>query len=888
VESGTTNERPATYGSGGRRADLRAVFPGDGELATRCRSLDWAATRLGPAEQWPASLRTAAAMVVAAGCPMVLLWGRDLVQVYNDGCRALMGAKHPTGLGQPNRECWPEVWDLSAPVYEQVLAGNTVRLEDALFPIARDGAGPTDAWFTLAYSPVPNDDGGVGGILVVVAETTEHVVGRAAQAERERLERRLNGALLDSALVLDQMNDAYLVMDSALRIVAVNPSAERALGTTRGALLGRSHGEAFPGSVGAEPERQYRRVAAERVPAHFVHHYVGDGYDFHLEVDAYPSRGDGVAVFWRDVSERVRLLADAQAARADAEDRAATLAAVIASIPDAVLVAHAETVTLANQSALDQFGVATPSAGVAAAAGAPRGLDGVRLDVRQLDGALLDPATGAPLPLARTPIGRAFAGERSHAHVLLRALGSAAARSVRAAAAPIVGPGGVILGAVAVLTDITAVQRAAAERERLVHALEVERARLAYVFQEAPTFLAILRGPDHVFEVANAVYYQLVGHRDLVGKPIDEALPEVREQGFVALLDRVLETGEPFVGREVPIRLARTPGAAPEARFVDFVYLPLVEADGTRAGVIAHGTDVTEQVEARREIERLLRESERARADAEAARADAEAANRSKGEFLTVMSHELRTPLNAIGGYAELLELGLRGPVTETQRADLARIKKSQRHLLGLINGVLTFARLDAGAVHYELDDVALAEVLAACEALIVPQARSKRITLDAGQCRRRALRARRPGEAAAGRAQPALQRGEVHRGGRPRHARLRPRVRGGCPRRRRAGRRGRPRHRHRARHPLDQLERVFQPFVQVDAGLTRTHDGTGLGLAISRDLARGMGGDVTVESALGVGSVFTVTLPSARSAAPSSPSGPAPSGDLRPRGARA
>ena len=94
------------------------------------------------------------------------------------------------------------------------------------------------------------------------------------------------------------------------------------------------------------------------------------------------------------------------------------------------------------------------------------------------------------------------------------------------------------------------------------------------------------------------------------------------------------------------------------------------------------------------------------------------------------VSHELRTPLNAIGGCAELIELGIWGPVTAEQRADLEKIQRAQRHLLGLINGVLNYARVEAGAVHYQFEDVVLDEVLAACEALVAPQARAKQLTL--------------------------------------------------------------------------------------------------------------------------------------------------------------
>jgi PAS domain S-box-containing protein len=236
------------------------------------------------------------------------------------------------------------------------------------------------------------------------------------------------------------------------------------------------------------------------------------------------------------------------------------------------------------------------------------------------------------------------------------------------------------------------------------------------------------------------------------------------------------------------------------------------------------------------------------------ARAEAERANRAKSEFLAVMSHELRTPLNAIGGYAELMELGIRGPVTPLQREDLRRVQTSQRHLLGLINEVLNYARLETGSVHYDVADVRVRDALLAAEALVAPQAQAKELALRIAPC---------PPELAVRADAEKLRQILVNllsnavkftdRGGR---------VELTC------GRAGDAVHVRVADTgigiPRDQLQRIFEPFVQVRADLTRTAEGTGLGLAISRDLARGMGGDLTAESTLGAGSTFTLTLPAA------------------------
>ena len=243
--------------------------------------------------------------------------------------------------------------------------------------------------------------------------------------------------------------------------------------------------------------------------------------------------------------------------------------------------------------------------------------------------------------------------------------------------------------------------------------------------------------------------------------------------------------------------------------------------------------------------------------------AEAQASNRAKTDFLATMSHELRTPLNAIAGYAQLLDMGIRGPVTDAQHTDLARITRSQMHLLGLINEILNYAKVEAGAVSMRFTDVNVRDLLASLEVMVAPQMARKALryellnpnghgdpTLavrgDEDKVRQILLNLLTNAlkfTEADGTVEVSCDADDSDGDG---GVAIRVRDTG-------------------IGISEAHLNVIFDPFVQVNASLTRPSEGVGLGLAISRELARAMEGDITVESELGSGSIFTLTLPRVR-----------------------
>lgn len=361
--------------------------------------------------------------------------------------------------------------------------------------------------------------------------------------------------------------------------------------------------------------------------------------------------------------------------------------------------------------------------------------------------------------------------------------------------------------------------------------------------------MAITRSAEHKIVYANSAFRRLVGiaDGDSLGAPIATQFTGIEARPLSGILDRAFRDGVSLLDERIDASSERASG------WLCSVW-PVIAASGK---VEALGIQIRESitpdtaVDLQRQVtEQILLGALRERGFAE----DAEAANQAKTAFLGVMSHELRAPLSAIGGYIELLDMGLRGPVTESQRADFARVKANQQHLALLITEVLNFARVGSAGMSLAVSDVNGCNALRHAFELIEPLIAQRGLVFD-GISGDSSIVARADPEKVAQILVNLLSNaikftpagGHISAEGAAVDHTVTLSVSDtglGIAR--------------------EKLEAIFEPFIQLKEGLTDREGGVGLGLAISRDLARAMKGDLTVESTEGKGTRFTLSLPRA------------------------
>jgi PAS domain S-box-containing protein len=474
---------------------VEQVFRGGGEMGARTRAFDWFSTPLGAVDGWPLSLRTAVGMLLATRHPMFLWWGPQLIQFYNDGYRRSLGPdRHPSALGQRGVECWPEIWPTIGPQIQAVMErGEATWHEDQYLPIMR-GDRLEDVYWSYSYSPVPDDAGGVGGVLVTVQETTKRVLSDRRRRLLHQLAARLGEA------------------GSETEVCAIANSV-----------------------LAAEPD------------------------DVAFALLYLPGAGAGVAEL-------------ACAAGLDAGHPAAP-----------ATIRRAEDAPWPVARALEDAG-AVPVTELAS-----RGLVIHRASwpepVREalllpLDAKAGGQAAGGVVVAGinpRLPLDEEY---RSFLEQVVREIAGALANARNR------------------------------QQERLAwRAAERAELRLARVYAQAPVAMTVLRGPEHVFEIANARYLAIVaGERSIVGLPIRTALPELAGQGIYELLDETFATGAPCYVHERSLMVARGPDGVPEAVIYNWVYEPLVDEHGLVEGIACVATEVTEFVRAREAAEQAAAE----------------------------------------------------------------------------------------------------------------------------------------------------------------------------------------------------------------------------------------------------------------------------------------
>ena len=535
---------------------------GGGEMGELIRTMDWSNSLLGDPGQWSQSLRISVSICLNSRFPMVIWWGNDLVKIYNDAYRELIGTKHPMAMGAKGVIVWPEIWPIVGPMLHGVLAsGEATWSEDQLLVIERNGY-PEDCYFTFSYSPIHDEAGKIGGVFCAVNETTKRVC-------KERLLSR-------------QLNDLFVQAPVAICILRGPNYIVEVLNERMAEVWGRKRQDVFNKPVfeilhelkdqGFKEllDNVYtkgERFVTEELPISLQRN--GNLETAYLKFVYEPLREeDGTISGVMAVADEIT---DQVVARKKIEESEAFNRTVLESSPDCVKIVNEEgrllfmnTNGLCNME-IDDF---TP--------------------YKNKQWWELWPAESQQI--VKDAVIKAIKGEKAHFQAFANtAKGTPKWWDV------IVMPLELMEGATK-NPQILSVSRDITDQKQEALKLEESENRYHTLIHTSLSLIAIFKGEDMIIDIVNDAIVESWGKgSDIIGKSIFTVIPEAVEQGFDKLLLSVYHTGEPVIAYESPITLIRK--GKSELVYYTFIYQAQRNLAGDIEGVAIIANEVTPQAE---------------------------------------------------------------------------------------------------------------------------------------------------------------------------------------------------------------------------------------------------------------------------------------------------
>jgi len=603
-------------------ADNLPFLQGGGEMGALIRAVNWSGTPLGPAATWPSSLKQMVGTMLASTLPTLICWGHDFIQLYNDAFRPINGFhKHPSAVGNSARNTYAEIWDTIGPMFEAVMKGESFRLQDFNVSLARNGTEAEDCCFDFSYSPVKDEEGNVQGVLVICMETTEKVAAlNTLKVNQLNIRNMIRQAPVGICIVsgdplyVEEVNDLFLeIVDRRREQFQAAPYWD-VMEEIREAYEPISANVIATGNTFHAKEHNVvliRNGKAETVHVDFVYEPMRDAEgeikgimivatevtdkvlaraaleDINNEMVAtneeIAASNEELLVTNEELSAAQQQLEDSLQRLTESEQHVRSLIES-APFPIAVYLGREMKIVQANQTIIDVWGKGNDVIGKTYFELLPE-LEEQEI-YPQLDHVF---TTGIPFHARNRRVDLTINGKLTVFYF-------------NYSFTPLFDKNGTVYGVMNTAADVTDLNVAKQQ-------IEQSEENFRNMIAQAPVAMCLLTGPEHMVELVNTAMLEIWGkdRGDVMHKPVFDALPDAREQGLEQVMDDVYITGNSFVANEQPISLLRF--SKQDVVYQNFVYQAYRNTDGVILGVLAISVDVTEQVIARRELERAYEQT---------------------------------------------------------------------------------------------------------------------------------------------------------------------------------------------------------------------------------------------------------------------------------------